>query len=75
MNEQPFEEGESGTVTMELKQGSSKKTVFSQSNISNDDFPLSISFEGFKEGAGTVTVKVNGSTYSTYDVELRAIAD
>ncbi|MBR0381474.1 MAG: Stk1 family PASTA domain-containing Ser/Thr kinase [Eubacterium sp.] len=75
VDEQPFGEGESGTVTMELKQGSNRKTIFSQSNISNDDFPLSVNFEGFRDGAGTVIVKVNGSNYSSYDVELRAIAD
>lgn len=75
IDEQPFEEGSSGSVKLVLKQDSWESTIYSKSNISNDDFPLNITFEGDREGSGTVIMYINGKQYNTYSVNLSAISD
>lgn len=71
----PFEEGSSGKVKLVLKQDSWKSTIYSRNNADNDDFPLDVTFEGDREGNGTVIMYVNGQEYGSYDVNLSAIAD
>lgn len=75
IDEQPFEEGSSGSVKLVLKQDSWESTIYSKSNISNDDFPLNITFEGDREGSGTVIMYINGKQYNMYSVNLSAISD
>lgn len=75
IDEQPFDEGSSGSVKLVLKQDSWESTIYSKSNISNDDFPLNVTFEGDREGSGTVIMYVNGKQYNTYSVSLTAISD
>lgn len=75
IDEQPFDEGSSGSVKLVLKQDSWESTIYSKSNISNDDFPLNITFEGDREGSGTVIMYINGKQYNTYSVNLSAISD
>lgn len=75
IDEQPFDEGSSGSVKLVLKQDSWESTIYSKSSISNDDFPLNITFEGDREGAGTVIMYINGKEYNTYSVNLSAISD
>ena len=71
----PFEEGQSGYVELVLEQGDSKTTVFSKSNVTNDDFPMNLTFDGTQEGSGTVIMYVNGEEYASYPVMIQAIAD
>ena len=75
IEEQPFDEGASGSVKLVLKQDSWESTIYSKSSVSNDDFPLNITFEGDREGGGTVIMYVNGKQYNTYSVNLSAISD
>ena len=75
IEEQPFDEGSSGSVKLVLKQDSWESTIYSKSSVSNDDFPLNITFEGDREGGGTVIMYVNGKQYNTYSVNLSAISD
>lgn len=75
IDEQPFEEGSSGSVKLVLKQDSWESTIYSKSSLSNDDFPLSVTFEGDREGSGTVIMYINGKEYNTYSVNLTAISD
>ena len=75
IDEQPFDEGSSGSVKLVLKQDSWESTIYSKSNISNDDFPLNVTFEGDREGSGTVIMYVDGKQYNTYSVSLTAISD
>lgn len=75
IEEQPFDEGTSGSVKLVLKQDSWESTIYSKSSVSNDDFPLNITFEGDREGGGTVIMYVNGKQYNTYSVNLSAISD
>ena len=75
IDEQPFEEGSTGSVKLVLKQDSWESTIYSKSSLSNDDFPLSVTFEGGREGSGTVIMYINGKEYNTYSVNLNAISD
>ena len=75
IDEQPFEEGSSGSVKLVLKQDSWESTIYSKSSLSNDDFPLSVTFEGDREGSGTVIMYINGKEYNKYSVNLSAISD
>lgn len=75
IEEQPFDEGASGSIKLVLKQDSWESTIYSKSSVSNDDFPLNITFEGDREGGGTVIMYVNGKQYNTYSVNLSAISD
>ena len=75
IDEQPFEDGETGSVKLVLKQDSWESTIYSKSSLSNDDFPLSVTFEGDRDGSGTVIMYVNGKEYNTYSVDLNAISD
>lgn len=75
IDEKPFDEDSSGSVKLVLKQDSWESTIYSKSNISNDDFPLNITFEGDREGSGTVIMYVDGKEYNTYSVNLSAISD
>lgn len=75
IDEQPFEDGASGSVKLVLKQDSWESTIYSKSNLSNNDFPLSVTFEGDREGSGTVIMYINGKEYNTYSVNLSAISD
>lgn len=75
IEEQPFDEGASGSVKLVLKQDSWESTIYSKGSVSNDDFPLNITFEGDREGGGTVIMYVNGKQYNTYSVNLSAISD
>ena len=75
IDEQPFEDGSSGSVKLVLKQDSWESTIYSKSSLSNDDFPLSVTFEGDREGSGTVIMYVDGKEYNTYSVNLNAISD
>ena len=75
IDEQPFEDGASGSVKLVLKQDSWESTIYSKSNLSNNDFPLSVTFEGDREGSGTVIMYINGKEYNTYSVNLNAISD
>ena len=75
IDEQPFEEGSSGSVKLVLKQDSWESTIYSKSSLSNDDFPLNVTFEGDREGSGTVIMYINGKEYNTYSVNLNAISD
>ena len=76
IDSQPFEEDDaSGSVKLVLEQDNWNSTIYSQSNISNDDFPLEVTFEGKREGSGTVTMYIDGEKYKTYEVSLSAIAD
>lgn len=75
IDEQPFDEGSSGSVKLVLKQDSWESTIYSKSSISNDDFPLNVTFEGDRDGAGTVIMYINGKEYNTYSVNLSAISD
>ena len=75
IEEQPFDEGSSGSIKLVLKQDSWESTIYSKSSVSNDDFPLNITFEGDREGGGTVIMYVNGKQYNTYSVNLSAISD
>ncbi len=75
IDEQPFEDGASGSVKLVLQQDSWESTIYSKSNISNDDFPLNVTFEGDREGSGTVIMYVDGKQYNTYSVSLTAISD
>ena len=71
----PFEEGESGYLEMVLEQGDSTISIYSKSDISNDDFPMNLTFEGIQEGSGNVILYVNGEEYASYPVMIQAIAD
>ena len=71
----PFEEGESGYVEMVLEQDNSSATIYAKSDVSNDDFPLNLTFDGIQEGSGTVIMYVNGEEYASYPVMIQAIAD
>ena len=75
IDEQPFEEGSTGSVKLVLKQDSWESTIYSKSSLSNDDFPLSVTFEGDREGSGTVIMYIDGKEYNTYSVNLNAISD
>lgn len=75
IDEQPFEDGDTGSVKLVLKQDSWESTIYSKSSLSNEDFPLSVTFEGDREGSGTVIMYVNGKEYNTYSVNLNAISD
>lgn len=75
IDEQPFEDGATGSVKLVLKQDSWESTIYSKSSLSNDDFPLSVTFEGDRDGSGTVIMYVNGKEYNTYSVNLNAISD
>lgn len=75
IDEQPFDEGSSGSVKLVLKQDSWESTIYSKSSVSNDDFPLDVTFEGDREGSGTVIMYINGKEYNTYSVNLSAISD
>ena len=75
IDEQPFEDGETGSVKLVLKQDSWESTIYSKSSLSNEDFPLSVTFEGDRDGSGTVIMYVNGKEYNTYSVNLNAISD
>lgn len=75
IDEQPFEDGDTGSVKLVLKQDSWESTIYSKSSLSNEDFPLSVTFEGDREGSGTVLMYVNGKEYNTYSVNLNAISD
>ena len=71
----PFEEGESGYLEMVLEQGDSTISIYSKSGVSNDDFPMNLTFEGIQEGSGNVILFVNGEEYASYPVMVQAIAD
>lgn len=73
--ESPFEDDESGTLTMELIQDDKKKTIYSKSGISSKNFPLSYTFNGEKEGMADVKIYVNGEEYSEEEVYIQAVAD
>ena len=75
IDEQPFEDGDTGSVKLVLKQDSWESTIYSKSSLSNEDFPLSVTFEGDRDGSGTVIMYVNGKQYNTYSVNLNAISD
>ena len=57
------------------KQDSWESTIYSKSSVSNDDFPLNVTFEGDREGSGSVIMYIDGKEYNTYDVSLNAISD
>ena len=37
--------------------------------------PLNVTFEGDREGSGSVIMYIDGKEYNTYDVSLNAISD
>lgn len=75
IDEEPFEDGASGSVRLVLTQGSWQSTIYTKDGLTNDDFPLNVTFEGSTDGDGTVTMYVNGEEYDSYDVTLTAIDD
>ena len=75
IDEQPFDDGANGSVKLVLKQDSWESTIYSKSSVSNDDFPLNVTFEGDREGSGSVIMYIDGKEYNTYDVSLNAISD
>lgn len=76
ITENPFEEGESGDVYLELEQDGESMLIM-QKYLSYDDFPKAlknIKVEGIREGYGIVRMYINDVPYSnsTWDVYLSA---
>lgn len=76
ITENPFEEGESGDVYLDLEQDG-ESILIMQKFLSYDDFPKAFSnikVEGIREGYGIVRMYINDVPYSnsTWDVYLSA---
>jgi len=71
----PFKEGESGHLEMVLEQGDTTISIYSKNDVSNDDFPMNLTFDGIQEGSGNVILYVNGEEVASYPVMIQAIAD
>lgn len=66
ITENPFAEGESGEVYLELEQGGESLEIMTR-DLSYDDFPEAFSnirVEGIQEGNGIVRMYINGTVYS-----------
>lgn len=70
ISENPFgNDMASGTVKLVLNQNGNTKTIYN-ADVTADDFPLTVSFEGFAEGSATVDIYVNGSKTGTQNVTV-----
>ena len=69
----PFAEGESGEIYLELTQDGEAMEIMTKT-LSYSDFPYTVSFEGIKEGSGIVTMYINGTPYTeqSWSVNLTA---
>ncbi|MBE5961512.1 MAG: PASTA domain-containing protein, partial [Lachnospiraceae bacterium] len=69
----PFAEGESGEIYLELTQDGEAMEIITKT-LSYSDFPYTVSFEGIKEGSGIVTMYINGTPYTeqSWSVNLTA---
>lgn len=72
ITDNPFAEGESGEVYLELQQNGNYTAILTQ-NMSYNDFVngYSVQVEGLEEGSATVVMEANGKTFS-YGIELIA---
>ena len=75
IEESPFQEDETGTVKLVMKQNGKKTVVFDEDGMTSEDFPLEVTFDAEEEGKATVTMYINGEEYNTYPVTVNAMAD
>lgn len=71
----PFEEGESGDIELVLEQGTSTKTIYSETDANADSFPVDVAFESDSGRDATVLFYVNGQEYNSYPVTWERVAD
>ena len=71
----PFDdETEEGTISLVLSQSGRTKTIFNK-RVKADNFPLSVSFDGYAEGSGVVAVYWNGDQVDSYSVTLEKVEE
>ena len=73
--ESPFAEGESGLLELVLNENGQMTSIFSQDDMTADDFPFDYTFEGNDEGEAEVILYINGEEYSREPVTLTAVED
>ena len=75
IEDSPFQEDETGTVKLVMKQNGKKTVVFDEDGMTSEDFPLEVTFDAEEEGKASVTMYINGEEYGTYPVTVNAMAD
>lgn len=71
----PFSEGvDEGSVSLVLSQNGKTKTIYNK-NLKASEFPLHVTFEGYAEGSGTVTVYWDGNKAGSYEVFLEKVEE
>lgn len=71
----PSGEGEGEqTISLVLVQGQNKKTIYDK-KVESSDFPFTVGFDGFQEGAGEIIVYCNGSESDRYHVTLEKVEE
>lgn len=76
VSDSPFEEGETGSIKLVLKQSGKKdKTIFSDSHATKGQFPLEVDFSTMSDQTANIIVYVNGAKYDSFVVSLSAVAD
>ena len=73
--ESPFEGEESGRLEIVVKQGDQESVVYSEENMTQQAFPLNLDYISDSEEEAIATVYINGEEYSSFPIELSAVAD
>lgn len=61
---------ETAAVKLVLKQNGNSKTILNK-EMTADDFPRTISFEGYAEGTASVEIYINGNKADTWNVPVK----
>lgn len=69
IDENPLGDASSGALKLVLKQNGNTKTIYNK-EVTESDFPLNLSFEGYAEGSATVEIYVNGTKTGSVNVTV-----
>lgn len=69
IDENPLGDASSGALKLVLKQSGNTKTIYNK-EVTESDFPLNLSFEGYAEGSATVEIYVNGTKIGSVNVTV-----
>jgi len=78
INDSPFADGESGKVELKIledKEQGTTTSIFSDEDMSSDDFPFTYTFEREDKNEVIVIMYVNETEYRRETVELTAVED
>ncbi|MBQ9157108.1 MAG: Stk1 family PASTA domain-containing Ser/Thr kinase [Eubacterium sp.] len=75
MEDSPFAEGESGSLSIEVEQDGETRQVYSNESATAESFPININYQSEIGEEAIATIYVNGEEYDSYSLSLSAVAD